>query len=141
MIYTVSGAISGSLSDRFGRETMIIPGFVLLIAGLVVLSMLNGYVILVAAAVLCGVGFGLVNTVLMTMVPGYSKNAIDVSNDLAFFSNAFDLGVVLGSIGLSWIAAYSFTLFWLAVAAVNVLGLLLFLRHNPEKRQKIKAQG
>ena len=141
LIYTVSGAISGSLSDRFGRETMIIPGFVLLIAGLVVLSMLNGYVILVAAAVLCGVGFGLVNTVLMTMVPGYSKNAIDVSNDLAFFSNAFDLGVVLGSIGLSWIAAYSFTLFWLAVAAVNVLGLLLFLRHNPEKRQKIKAQG
>ena len=66
--------------------------------------------------------------------------AIDASNDLAFFSNAFDLGIVLGSIGLSWLAIYSYGLFWLAVALANVLGLLLYLRHNPEKQEKIKAQ-
>ena len=140
LVFTAGGAISGPLSDRFGRSALIIPGFGLLIAGLLCLSMLNGFVMLSVSAVLCGIGFALVNTVLMTMVPGYSKNPIDVSNDLAFFSNAFDLGVVLGSIGLSWLAAYSFGLFWLAVALVNAAGLVLFLRCNPEKRQKTKAQ-
>ncbi|MCK9526855.1 MAG: hypothetical protein M0R49_13140, partial [Limnochordia bacterium] len=72
-------------------------------------------------------------------VPGYSINAVDASNDLAFFSNAFDLGLVLGSIGLSWLASYSYGIFWLAVAVINGLGLLFYLRHNPEKTSK-KAQ-
>jgi MFS family permease len=142
LIYTLSGAASGYLSDRFGRSALIIPGFGLLIAGILSLTMLNGTLILVLAAVLCGVGFGFVNTVLMAMVPGYSINAIDASNDLAFFSNAFDLGIVLGSIGLSWLATYSYALFWVGVAAANVLGLLLYIKHNPEKQQpRKKAQA
>ena len=140
LTYTLSGAVSGYLSDRFGRSAMIVPGFCLLIAGLLFLTILNGAVILILSAVLCGVGFGFVNTVLMAMVPGYSINAIDASNDLAFFSNAFDLGIVLGSIGLSWLAAHSYALFWLAVAAANALGLLLYVRYNPEKQQSEKAQ-
>lgn len=67
-------------------------------------------------------------------------NPVDAANDLAFFSNAFDLGVVLGSIGLSWLAAHSYGLFWLAVAGANVIGLLFYLRHNPEREKKKKAQ-
>ncbi len=94
LTYTFSGGISGYLSDRFGRSAMIIPGFGLMILGLLLLTILNGAFVMVAAAVLCGVGFGFVNAVLMAMVPEYSINAVDASNDLAFFSNAFDLGVV-----------------------------------------------
>ncbi|HHT68852.1 MAG TPA: MFS transporter [Limnochordia bacterium] len=138
--FTLSGATAGFLSDRFGRSTLIIPGFCLLIAGLLLLSFLNGLVILVTSAILCGIGFGFVNTVLLAMVPGYSMNPVDAANDLAFFSNAFDLGVVLGSIGLSWLAAHSYGLFWLAVAGANVIGLLFYLRHNPEREKKKKAQ-
>ncbi|NLL47732.1 MAG: MFS transporter [Firmicutes bacterium] len=140
LTYTLSGALSGYLSDRFGRTAMIVPGFCLLIIGLLFLTMLNGNTIMVLAAVCIGIGFGFVNTVLMAMVPGVSVNAIDASNDLAFFSNAFDLGIVLGSIGLSWLATYSYGLLWLAVALTNVFGLLLYLRFNPEKRRTLKAQ-
>lgn len=140
LTYTFSGGISGYLSHRFGSSAMIIPGFGLSILGLLLLTILNGVPVMVAAAVLIGIGFGFVNTVLMAMVPGYSINAVDASNDLAFFSNAFDSGIVLGSIGLSWLASYSFGLFWLAVAMANALGLLLYLRYNPEKMQKVKAQ-
>lgn len=140
LTYTLSGGVSGYLSDRFGRSAMIIPGFGLSVLGLLLLTVLSGAPVMVAASVLCGVGFGFVNTVLMAMVPGYSINVIDASNDLAFFSNAFDLGVVLGSIGLSWLATYSFGLFWFVVAMTNALGLLLYLKYNPEKQQQIKAQ-
>jgi MFS family permease len=139
LTFTLSGAVSGYLSDRFGRSAMIVPGFYLMIAGILFLAILNGTAIMIAAAILVGVGFGFVNTVLMSMVPGYSINAVDASNDLAFFSNAFDLGLVLGSIGLSWLASYSYGVFWLAVAVINGLGLLFYLRFNPEKTSK-KAQ-
>ena len=140
LAYTISGAVSGYLSDRFGRSAMIVPGFCLLIAGILFLTILNGTVILIVAAALIGVGFGFVNTVLMTMVPGSSINAVDASNDLAFFSNAFDLGIVLGSIGLAWLVTYSYGIFWLAVSITNGLGLVLYVRYNPEKSQQIKAQ-
>ena len=134
LAYTLSGASSGYLSDRFGHNALIIPGFGLLILGLLLLAGLNGMVLLFLAAVLVGVGFGCVNTVLIAMVPGVSINQVDAPNDLAFFSNAFDVGVVLGSMGLSWLAAKSYGFFWLAVAALNMLGLVLYVRYNPEKR-------
>ncbi|HBG00226.1 MAG TPA: hypothetical protein DDW87_01440 [Firmicutes bacterium] len=140
LAYTLSGAVSGHLSDRFGHNALIIPGFGFLILGLLLLAGLNGLAILFLAAVVVGVGFGCVNTVLLAMVPGVSVNQVDAPNDLAFFSNAFDVGVVLGSMGLSWLAAKSYSLFWVAVAALNILGLLLYVRHNPEKRS-IKAQA
>ena len=139
LTFTLGGAASGYLSDRLGQSALIIPGFCLLILGLILLAALNGLNMLIIAAVLAGVGLGSVNTVLLAMVPGYSINEVDAPNDLAFFSNAFDLGVVLGSIGLSWLAARSFSLFWLAVAALNVLGLMLYVRCNPEK-QSVEAQ-
>jgi MFS family permease len=134
LAYTLSGAACGHLSDRFGRHALIIPGFGLLILGLLLLAGLNGMTLLILAAVLVGVGFGCVNTVLMAMVPGVSVNEVDTANDLAFFSNAFDLGIVVGSMGLSWLAAKSYGLFWLAVAVLNVFGLLLYVRCNPKQR-------
>ncbi len=138
LTFTLGGAVSGFLSDHLGRTAMIIPGFCSMILGLGLLAFLNGTVVLSIAGVLSGVGLGFVNAVLLAMVPGYSINAVDAPNDLAFFSNAFDLGVVLGSIGLSWLAAHSFILFWMAVAVLNVLGLLLYIKYNPEKKSAIE---
>jgi len=78
---------------------------------MVFLSVLNGAVVLALAGVTAGLGLGTVNAVLLAMVPGYSINEVDAANDLAFFANAFDLGVVLGSFGFSFLAARSFSLF------------------------------
>lgn len=136
LTFTLGSSFSGFLSDRFGFSALIIPGFCLLIHGLLLLSFLNGLAIMVISAMLCGVGLGSVNTVLLAMVPSYSVNEVDAANDLAFFSNAFDLGVVFGSIGISWIASKSFMAFWLTVAGLNVLGLFLYLRYNPEKQKE-----
>lgn len=132
LTFTAGGAAAGALSDRLSRTVLIVPGFCLLILGMVFLSVLNGAVVLALAGVTAGLGLGTVNAVLLAMVPGYSINEVDAANDLAFFANAFDLGVVLGSFGFSFLAARSFSLFWLAVAALGVLGLLFYLRHNPE---------
>lgn len=138
LTFTGAGAGAGALSDRFGQRTLVIPGFIVLIGGLLLLAGLNGRVILVLAALCCGLGLGSVNSVLIAQVPAYSVHQVDAANDLAFFSNAFDLGVVLGSLGLSWLAAHSFALFWLAVAGINGLGLFLYLKFNPDRLPEAK---
>ena len=132
LTFTLGSSLSGYLSDRFGYNRLIIPGFCLLILGLMLLAVLNGLIILTVAAICAGLGLGGVNAVLLAMVPGYSVKEVDAGNDLAFFSNAFDLGVVFGSLGLSWLAARSFGVYWLAVAVLSGLGLLLYLKFNPE---------
>ena len=131
--FTLGGAAAGTLSDRFGRSALIVPGFCLLILGLVLLAMLNGTVLLILSAVAAGLGLGSINAVLLAMVPDCSISEVDAANDLAFFSNAFDVGVVFGSLGLSALAAWSYSLFWAAVAVLNVLGLIFYLKYGPEK--------
>lgn len=133
LLFTVGGSFAGYLSDRFGRLALIIPGFLFLITGTLLLAFLQDVKILVVSGICAGIGLGVLNTVLISMVPTYSKNAADAVNDLAFFSNAFDSGIVLGSFGLSWLAAYSFSAFWLAIAILMSLGLVLFIKYNPEK--------
>lgn len=133
LTFTLGGAAAGTLSDRFGRSALIVPGFCLLILGLVLLAMLNGTVLLILSAVAAGLGLGSINAVLLAMVPDCSISEVDAANDLAFFSNAFDVGVVFGSLGLSALAAWSYSLFWAAVAVLNVLGLIFYLKYGPEK--------
>lgn len=139
LMFTVGGGVSGHLSDQWGRSTLVIPGFLFLIFGLFLLVFLKGMPILVAAGACTGLGLGFVNAVLIAMVPDYSINEADVANDLAFFSNAFDLGVVLGSIGLGWVAARSFSLFWITVTLLTSVGLFLFVKYNPEKAMERNA--
>lgn len=138
LMFTLGGALSGHLSDRYGQSALVIPGFIFLILGLLALAFLHLPGMMVVSGLLSGLGLGFINAVLIAMVPGLSINEVDAANDLAFFSNAFDLGVVMGSIGLSWIAARSFGLFWFAVALLTSFGLGLYIRYNPEK-QKVAA--
>lgn len=133
LLFTLGGLLAGFLTDRLGSQAVVVPGFVFMIVGVASLMALKSMAILVFAGFFVGLGLGFVNTALISMVPGYSKNEVDATNDLAFFSNAFDLGIVLGSMGLSWIATHSFAFFWLAVAVLTSLGLLVYIRYNPEK--------
>lgn len=140
LMFTVGGAVSGHLSDKWGRGALVIPGFFALIIGLLALANLQNMTTLVIGGLCTGLGLGFVNAVLLAMVPDYSVNSEDMPNDLAFFSNAFDAGVVMGSLGLGWVAARSFNTFWLVVAGLNVAGLIIFARHNPEKQNQSVQQ-
>lgn len=136
LTFTLGGAVAGTLSDKFGAKALVVPGFALIIVGMLCLVFLSSGLLLLAAALSAGLGLGCVNAVLLALVPSCSINSVDASNDLAFFSNAFDLGVVFGSFGLSFLAARSYSLFWLAVAVLNAAGLVFYLRFDPERKSK-----
>ena len=136
LLYTISGAVAGHLSDRLGRTVLVVPGFFLMILALLVLAGLKGTVSLVVGAFLSGLGFGTVNAVLLTMVSDYSSKQ-DLPRDMAFFSNAFDLGFALGAMGLGVVARYSYSAVWLVLTVVVFGGLGVFQLRNPERRPSV----
>jgi MFS family permease len=122
-------ALAGKLSDRKGRKFVIIPGMVLIAAGLGVLSTASTLNSFLVAALLYGLGFGLVHPSLMALL-------VDMVGDegrgaaMGTFTAAFDLGIGAGSILLGLVLQYfgfqvMYTLSGLIVLSGAVL-LILF---------------
>lgn len=117
---------AGRIYDRRGLGIVFIPGSILIIAGLVLLAILNSPAYLFAGAILYGLGFG-------TVQPALQASAINTSPvrkrgmaNATFFS-AFDLGVGLGAITFGLVAQYAdyAAIYWIS-AASGVLSLILF---------------
>ena len=129
-MYTIGGAAAGPLTDKKGPAAAVLPSFLILISGLAFLIFLAGRGTLITAAVLVGLGFGAVYSALLILVPDCSESRGDIPSNMALFNNSFDLGVVLGSSGLGWVARRSFSLLWAAVIILAGLGLLLFRKYS-----------
>mgnify|MGYP001943730245 FL=1 len=139
---TLARPLAGTLSDRHGEATVIIPGTALIIGALVVLSTATGIGGVIAAAVLYGIGFGsaqpALQAAILSMVP---KERFGVAN--ASFFTAFDLGIALGSTLLGWVAD------WLGYRALFTAGgvslaislavFVAFVRPRLRRRSEVVA--
>ena len=98
-------ALAGKLSDIKGRKFVIIPGMVLIAAGLGVLSTASALDSFLVAALLYGLGFGLVHPSLMALlVDRVSEKGRGAA--MGTFTAAFDLGIGTGSILLGLVLQY-----------------------------------
>ena len=98
-------ALAGKLSDIKGRKFVIIPGMVLISAGLWVLSTASILESFLAAALLYGLGFGLVHPSLMAfLVDRVSETGRGAA--MGTFTASFDLGIGTGSILLGLVLQY-----------------------------------
>ncbi|MFP3668462.1 MFS transporter [Priestia sp. SIMBA_032] len=122
----LSRPISGKLSDRYGETFVIIPGLVMTISALIVLSFSTNLFGLIISAIMYGLGFGsaepsLQATTIRLASPGRTGVAT------ASFSTATDLGIGLGAIILGWVSQYTSYQVLFMVSAVSVtLSLLMF---------------
>lgn len=139
-MFTVGGSLSGYGSDRLGRGAVVIPGFFVLIFGLFTLSGMSGQLSLIVSAASSGLGFGVINTVLMAMVSDVSSKD-EFPQAMAFFSNAFDVGFVIGSMGLGIVAAYSYSAVWLTLAGTSIIGLIVFYMFSKRKQPSADVQS
>jgi MFS family permease len=122
----LSRFLAGRLSDRVGRRSVILPGYTLYLVGMVVFALAPSPLVLLAAAVLMGLGFGTAHPVLMTLaidqVPP-SRRGSSVSQ----FQLFYDLGIGLGSIGVGFIldaTGQNYPATFLIATAVGLLGLI-----------------
>jgi MFS family permease len=98
-------ALAGKLSDIKGRKFVIIPGMVLISTGLWILSTASFLESFLAAALLYGLGFGLVHPSLMAfLVDRVSETGRGAA--MGTFTASFDLGIGTGSILLGLVLQY-----------------------------------
>lgn len=96
--------ISGKLFDRKGSVAVLVPGGALAIIGLLVLSGTNGPGMLIAAAVLYGTGYGMIQPAIQAwMIHSVKPQERGMANSL--FYNSLDFGIAAGSLLLGVIAS------------------------------------
>ena len=148
-VYTIAACISrpvnGALTDRLGRQTIMIVGGILFAVGCALCGFIPSLVILAVSRVLMGVGYSAGTTACNT-------GSIDVippdrmSEGIGYFgtsqSVASALGSALAAVVVVWMGnQYSM----LAVAAMGVIGVIvaLFIRYEkkPGYAKPAPAEG
>ncbi len=98
VILTLARSVGGRLSDRIGYRQTAVAGFVFAGAGLVAISMSRDLPLLLASAVLYGIGYGTTQPSLQAMVVGRAPpGRVGAATAVLFFS--YDLGTTVGSVG------------------------------------------
>jgi MFS family permease len=112
----------GKISDRIGRQKIILPGLVTTCAALLILSQSNALHLLIGSGFLYGLGFSSVYpTLTALLVDRVHKKAR--ARGLAFFTASFDLGIAVGSFAFGFIP-----LLWIypSGSVIILIGILIF---------------
>jgi len=124
---TLARSAGGRLSDRIGYRQTAVAGFVLAAVALVTIAVSNDMPMLLASAVLYGIGYGTTQPSLQAMVVSRAPVArLGAATAVLFVS--YDLGTTIGSVGGGLLAgvigmggAFAFS----ALGPVIGIGLLL----------------
>ena len=118
---------AGQLYDRRGMVVVFIPGIVLIVIAMVMLSMMTTPMLLYIAAIFYGFGFGLVQPALQAYaVQRAALNRRGMAN--ATFFSAFDVGVGLGAMSFGFISNYlGYSSIYVISAVSAILSLTAFL--------------
>lgn len=135
----VSRTFAGKLYDQKGHRAVFIPGALLIIISMILLSWLPNSLFLYIAAILYGLGFGTVQPALQAWsVKEAPANRRGMAN--ATFFSFFDLGVGIGAIMFGQIAHWFGYSAIYAVSAVSVLcSIILYLGMLSKTRKVQKA--
>ncbi len=117
----------GRLIDRFGFKTVILPGFVLVIIALFLLSGAVALPMFLISGALLGIGFGMTQTSLQTMAvinaPYERRGAAN-----ATFFTGLDGGIGFGSLAAGYMAqAWGYSTMVLSLIIFVIIGLALYL--------------
>ncbi|WP_028610092.1 MFS transporter [Paenibacillus harenae] len=134
---TLARPIAGKLSDRLGEANVILPGLIVTVLSLVVLSFSEGLVGVVVAAVLYGIGFGSAQPALqaanLRLAPPDKRGVASAS-----FMTAFDLGIGLGSIILGWVSQYTgYKVLFIVCAGSVLVSAIVFITFVSRRLHRI----
>lgn len=89
--------IAGKMIDKKGFDVFVYSGIIILMLSMIILSQSQNIIIFTVSAALYGIGFGLLESSLLTMAVAYAPEGKIGSVNAAFFA-FFDGGLGLGSI-------------------------------------------
>ncbi|MFX3632836.1 MAG: MFS transporter [Candidatus Pristimantibacillus sp.] len=130
--------ISGRLFDRKGPLLVLVPGAIIVVASLLILSYANSLPMVLLSALLYGFGFGAIQpTTQAWMIREAAPEQHSTANSLYY--NSIDLGVALGSMLLGVVASASnYSIMYRYSAGVMVVFLAIYLISHVRKMKKDK---
>jgi len=138
--HTLIAIPSGVLSDRIGKESVLIIGYgAFLTAALSLFFFPRNYFAAFLIAIIFGVYDGIVNTVTRALIPKYSESALRGTAYGAYYlvvGSCFlianiTVGALWQSLGPSTAAAYS-----AALATASIISMILFLGRRKAKQHQ-----
>lgn len=102
-VWGISQLFFGPLSDRWGRKALIVPGLAAQALGVAGFLWASGYVGFLAAAILTGLGTGMVYPTFLALVSD-GASAVWRSSALGIYRFWRDLGYAVGALGSAAIA-------------------------------------
>ncbi|GGG58789.1 MFS transporter [Paenibacillus radicis (ex Gao et al. 2016)] len=134
--------ISGRIFDRRGPALVLIPGAIIIIASMLILSYANSMPLVIVSALLYGLGFGAIQpTTQAWMLREASPERHGTANSLYY--NSTDFGVAAGSMLLGIIAsATSYSMMYRYAACVMVLFLIVYsIQHILSRKSKNSSRS
>nr|WP_059053872.1 MFS transporter [Paenibacillus senegalimassiliensis] len=139
MIYaatlSLARPLAGLLINRCGERFVIASSLAVVILSLFLLGLIGGAIVVGLSAAFYGLGFGMAQPALQTLVlhlTGKGKNGM--AN--ALFFTAFDTGIGVGSVALGLLSVtVNYGTLFIASGLVVLIGYLLFLGIVPKKVQ------
>ncbi|KAA8782847.1 MFS transporter [Paenibacillus amylolyticus] len=126
---------SGTMFDRLGPGSVLLPSAVFAIAGLLVLILSHNQIHFLIAGALYGFGFGAIFPAIQTWCVNLVEEH-EHENAMASFFNFFDLGIGGGSLVLGLVAsAFSYTVVYTISIAVLVIYILLYSVYALKQKQ------
>ena len=126
------GVLVGVISDRYGRRRLALGGLALLAAGGTMGALAHGFVLLLASRFVEGVGFMLFAVPAPALMSALSRDARERAKALSLWSAYMPTGGTLALLSAPlFIAAASWRVLWLALAAAAVLAALVLARMVP----------
>ncbi|HEY7675659.1 MAG TPA: MFS transporter [Candidatus Methylomirabilis sp.] len=129
-------AKAGSLSDRWGRGPVIVPGMFLTAAAMVVVGLAHAPATLLAAGALYGLGLGLAQPALMALVADRVGER-ERGRAIATFYTGWELGIGLGAYTFGYLLTWTdFTVTYWAAGLVTAAGCLGYLLASGRRRRQ-----
>lgn len=133
--------VAGKLYDRKGHGAVFLPGAVLIVAAMILLSGMHGTVTLLLAAVLYGAGFGAIQPAMQAWAVENAPPARRGMANATFFSS-FDLGIGLGAVFFGLIApVIGYANLYLVAAVPVVFSIVGYLFYSVRSKKEKRATG
>ncbi len=133
--------VSGRLSDRLGRKAVIVPGCLISVAALVMLSQTYSYWFLLLTCVIWGIGAGVAGPTPAAYVADITPKE-NYASAMSLYRTAGDLGFVVGPVLLGWLAdvrGYSFSLLFNGLFLLLAVCLFQILAKEPSRSRGAMA--
>ena len=132
----ISLAISGTISDRRGRGAVIVPGLLVVAAGMFILATAEIRLLFMASGVLSGLGFGMLQPAMQSLIVDRVPPR-ERSSALATLQSGWDIGGSGGAFAFGPIGAVTGAAATFAIAgAATIIGAAGYVAGSVRSRQK-----